>query len=330
MNRQVLLSGFAVSVMVALGGIGGPAPAAEPIKIAYGSPWIGWGPLYIAKEKGYFNDEGIEVEIAFIEWETPQEGFEVLAAKEIDGRLSTLDESTLFWRAEAPFAAVLAVDASSGGDGVLVRKDRDIGSVTGLKGREVGLELNTPSHFLLSYLLQENGMSEADVTIVNMSPEDAATAVVAGDVDAAVTWNPYLSSAADDPSVDLLLTSKDTPGLIADVLLMRKEMVVSNPETCQGLVRAWNKAVEYQEANPDEAAAIMAKGLNYGTAENVKADLAGVAVQGKEENAQFFGGTGPGTALGTARFAIDLWTKLGRLTTPVKAEDLIDASCLEK
>ena len=53
-------------------------------------------------------------------------------------------------------------------------------------------------------------------------------------------------------------------------------------------------------------------------------------LQGKQGNAQFFGGTGPGTALGTARFAIDLWTELGRLSTPVKAEDLIDARCLEK
>lgn len=330
MNRQVLLSGFAVSVMVALGPIGGSVPAAEPIKIAYGSPWIGWGPLYVAKEKGYFDDEGVEVEIAFIEWETPQEGFELLAAEEIDGRLSTLDESTLFWRPETPFVAVLAVDASSGGDGVLGRSDRAIGSVADLKGKNVALELNTPSHFLLSYLLQQNGMSEADVTIVNMSPEDAATAVVAGDVDAAVTWNPYLSNAADDPSVDLLLTSKDAPGLIADVLLMRKDMIDENPEVCQRLVRAWNKAVEYQKANPDEAAAIMAKGLNYGTSDNVKADLAGITVQGKTENAAFFGGDGPGTALGTARFAIDLWTELGRLTTPVTAEDLIDDRCLEK
>jgi ABC-type nitrate/sulfonate/bicarbonate transport system substrate-binding protein len=111
---------------------------------------------------------------------------------------------------------------------------------------------------------------------------------------------------------------------------MRKDVLASNPEACQGLVRAWNKAVEYQKANPDEAAAIMAKGLGYGTADDIKADLAGIVLQGKEGNAQLFAGDGEGTALGTTRFAIDLWTELGRLTTPVKAEDLIEASCLEK
>ena len=74
----------------------------------------------------------------------------------------------------------------------------------------------------------------------------------------------------------------------------------------------------------------MAKGLGYGTADDIKADLAGIVLQGKQGNAEFFAGDGDGTALGTTRFAIDLWTERGRLSTPVKAEDRIDASCLEK
>jgi NitT/TauT family transport system substrate-binding protein len=328
MKRQLLSLAFAFTAMVALGDLGGPASAAEPLKIA-GFPWIGWAPLYVAEQRGFFKDEGIEVHVVPMEW-TPQEGFDLLAAKQIDVRAATLDESALYWRPEAPFAVILATDISSGGDGVLVRSDRDISSVEHLRGKKIVLSLNTPSHFLLNYLLQQNGMSEEDVALVDLSPEDAASAVVAGDVDVAGTFNPYLAKAAEDPNVEVWITSKDTPGLIADVLVMRKDTLASDPERCQRLVRAWNRAVEYQKANPDEAAAIMAKALNYGTAENVKADLAGLVLQGKDENAQFFGGSGPGTALSTVRFAIDLWTKIGRLTTPVKAEDLIDATCLEK
>lgn len=330
MARQMQSFGFAFSAMVALGGVAGVASAAEPLKIAYGSPWVGWGPLYIAAEKGYFEDEGVEVEILHMEWPDPQDGFDALAAKEIDGRLTTLDEAVLYWRPETPFAVMLATDASSGGDGVLVRNDRNIDSIEDLRGKTVGLWLTTPSHFLLGYLLQQSGMSENDVQLVDLPAEDAAAAVLAGEVDAAVTWSPYLAKAAEDPNVEILITSKETPGLIADVLLMRTETLASDVEACQGLLRAWNKAVEYQKANPDDAATIIAQGLNYGTAKDVKADLAGIAVQGKEENAQFFGGTGPGTAQGTASFAIELWSELGRLTTPVHAVDLIDDGCLEK
>jgi NitT/TauT family transport system substrate-binding protein len=330
MKGQLVSLGFAISATLALAGIAAPARSAEPLTIGYGSPWIGQGPLHIAAQKGYFEDEGLDVNLTKFEWNSPQEAFDALAAKQIDVLPPSLDEGTLYWRPETPFAVILATDASSGGDGVLIRTDRNIGSIKDFKAKRVALRLNTPSHFFLSYLLRQNGMSEDDVTLVDISPEEAAKAVVAGDVDVAVTWNPYLVKAAEDPKVDFLVTSKDTPGLIADVLVMRKDLLDSNPEACQGLVRAWNKAVEYQNANPDEAAAIMAKGLGYGTPDDIKADLAGIVLQGKEENAQLFAGDGEGTALGTARFAIDLWTELGRLTTPVKAEDLIDASCLEQ
>ncbi len=330
MNKPMHSLGFAVFATIALGGgLVQPAAATQSLKLAYGSPWVGWGPFYVAAQKGYFADEGLEVEIAYIEPTTPQAGFDLLTNEEIDGRFSTLDEAALYWKAETPFAVMLATDVSAGGDGVLVRHDRNIASINDLKGKRIGLWLTTPSHFLLNYLLQKNGMSEADVTLVDLSAEAAAAAVVAGEVDAAVTWSPYLAKAAADPNVEILITSKDTPGLITDVLLMRTEALASDPDTCQRLVRAWNKAVAYQKSNPDEAAAIMAKGLDYGSAENVQADLAGLALQGKEESAQLFGGSGPGTALGTASFAVELWTRLGRLTTPVQAADLVDARCLE-
>jgi NitT/TauT family transport system substrate-binding protein len=329
MKQQLVSLAFAISATAALGGTT-PARAAEPLTIAYGSPWIGQGPLHIAAQKGYFEDEGLDVKLAKIEASGPQEEFTALAAKQIDVLTTTMDVSTLYWTPEAPFATILAIDASSGGDGVLVRTDRNIDSIEDLKGKRVALRLNTPSHFFLSYLLRQNGMAQHDVTLVDMSPEDAGKAVMAGDVDVAVTWDPHVRKAAEDPKVDVLVTSTETPGLLVDVLVMRKDVLASKPEACRGLVRAWNRAVEYQKANPDEAAAIMAKGLGYGTADDITADLAGIDLHGKEGNAQLFAGDGEGTALGTTRFAIDLWTRLGRLTTPVKAEDLIDASCLEK
>jgi NitT/TauT family transport system substrate-binding protein len=202
MKGQLLSLSFACSTLVAIGS-SGPASAAEPLTIGYGSPWIGQGPLHVAAQKGYFEDEGLDVKLAKIKVSGPQEEFEALAAKQIDVLSATLDVSTLYWRPEAPFAVILAIDASSGGDGVLVRTDRNIGSIEDLKGKRVALRLNTPSHFLLAYLLRQNGMSDDDVILVDMSPEDAGKAVVAGDVDVAVTWNPHLLKAAEDPKVDI-------------------------------------------------------------------------------------------------------------------------------
>ncbi len=87
MSRQKLSLSFAFSVVVASGSIAGQIPiaSAEPLKIASGSSWIGWGPLHIAEEKGYFKAEGLEVEVTYFDWDTPQEGFDLLANKQIDG-----------------------------------------------------------------------------------------------------------------------------------------------------------------------------------------------------------------------------------------------------
>jgi NitT/TauT family transport system substrate-binding protein len=95
-ERQLLSVAFAFSAIVALGGNPGPALAAEPLTIGYGSPWIGQGPLHIAAQKGYFENEGLDVKLTKIEASSPQEEFAALAAKQIDVLTATMDVSTLY------------------------------------------------------------------------------------------------------------------------------------------------------------------------------------------------------------------------------------------
>jgi NitT/TauT family transport system substrate-binding protein len=332
-NQQAKAFTFAVSIIVAL--ITGSAPETAvgadliPVKISYGSPWVGYAPIFIAQEMGYFRDEGLAVEFIYVAYNNPQEAADELAAKRVDAHTFPLDESTLFWKPEVPYATIFSTDISFGGDGILVRKDLHIASVADLKGKRVAAQATTPSHFLLNYLLKQAGLSEADITFVNMKAKDAAAAVGAGKVDAAVSWSPFLTQALGDPNVALLVSTRNTPPILVDAIVMNKDLITSSPDVCKGLVRAWNKAVAYQKTKPDESLAIMARGLHQAP-EEVKADLPGMVLFGKEENARLFEGSGPGTARGVAAFAIDLWTQVGLLKKPVRADDLIDDRCLEK
>jgi NitT/TauT family transport system substrate-binding protein len=303
----------------------------QPVKLKIGySVWVGYGPLFIARDKGYFKDEGLDIELVKVE--DPKDRFAALSGKQLDGLVTTLDTMTLYWRAETPFVAILGLDESSGGDGIIVRKALNIASVKDLKGKKIGVNVGSVSHFLLDYLLQQNGLSDADVTLVKMKQGDVPAALIAGQVDAGVTWEPHLSKAAKDPNLAILTTSKDTPGLIVDTLLLRRDVLEANQGVGTKLSRAWNKAVEYQKTNPDDAAAIMQRGLGsfYEKPDDIKADLAGAKLFDKARNLEFFGGSGPGTAIGTTKFAIDLWTKQGQITTPLKTEELVDGSFLEK
>jgi NitT/TauT family transport system substrate-binding protein len=334
-HRRVVLVALALSLALALAacGAGGATQTggSQPVKLKIGySVWVGYGPLFIARDKGYFKDEGLDVELVKVE--DPKDRFAALGGKQLDGLVSTLDTMTLYWKAETPFAAILGLDESSGGDGIVVRKDKNIASVADLKGKSIGVNVGSVSHFYLDYVLQQNGLAEADVSLVKMKQGDVPAALASGSVDAGVTWEPHLSKSAKDPNVAILTTSKDTPGLIVDVLILRKDVLAANAGIGTKLSRAWDKAIEYQKANGDDAAKIMQQGLGgfYEKPEDIKADLAGATLFDKARNQAFFGGSGEGSAASTTKFAVDLWTKLGQITTPLKVEDLVDGSQIEK
>jgi NitT/TauT family transport system substrate-binding protein len=346
MNKgRNLFASLAVGALLLLAACGPAAPAAPtatavpaaptataaPVALNLGfSVWVGYGPLFIARDKGYFKDENLDITLTKVE--DPKNRFAALNGKQLSGLVTTIDTATLYWKAETPFVAILGLDDSSGGDGIVVRKDKNINAVKDLKGKQIGVNVGSVSHFFLDFLFQKEGMSDADVTLVKMAQGDVPAAIAAARIDAGVTWEPSLSKAAKDANVKILITSKDTPGLIVDVMILRKDVLAGNPDIGKRLVRAWNKAIEYNKANKDDAAAIMQKGLGgfYEKPQDILDDLGGATLYDKARNAQFFNGSGAGTAIGTAKFAIDLWTKLGQITTPIKPEDLVDASYLEK
>jgi NitT/TauT family transport system substrate-binding protein len=306
----------------ATGGTG----AMTPLKLGY-SVWVGYGPLFIAQEKGYFKDEGLDVSLVKVE--DPKDRFTALAGKQLDGLVTTLDTMSQYWKAETPFRAFLGLDESSGGDGIVANPS--ISKVTDLKGKNVGVNVGSVSQFFLEYVLKQNGMTSKDINIVKMKQGDVPAALAANRIDAGVTWEPHLSKSVSNGG-KLIATSKETPGLIVDIALLRDDVLKSNPQAAQGLVNAWNKAIEYWKQNPDDAAAIMQKGLGgfYEKPDDIKADLAGATLFDAAHNKQFFGSTDKGTATDTLQFAIDFYTQLGNITTPVQAADMLDATYVTK
>jgi len=318
-------SSLVILMLATFGSLIRPSHAQTPIKIKLGySVWVGYGPLFIAREKGYFADAGLDVELVKVE--DPKDRFTALAGNQLDGLVTTLDTESQYWRAETPFHTILGLDESSGGDGIVVANP-DIKSVADLKGKQVGVNVGSVSQFFLEYVLQENGLSSNDLTLVKMKQGDVPAALAANRIDAGVTWEPHLSKSVKNGAT-LLVSSKDTPGLIVDILLLRDDVMKNNPEVAPALVKAWNQSIDYWKANADDADTIMAKGLGsfYETATDIKADLAGATLFDADHNKTFFTGEGEGTAYSTLKFAIDFYTKLGIITTEVKPEDMIDPS----
>ena len=299
--------------------------AAEPLKIRY-SIWVGYGPLFIAKEKGYFKEEKVDVDLVNIE--DPKEGFFALAANRLDGVVSTVDTMVLYLKTGKEYQYVLALDDSAGGDGIVARKE--IKSLKDLKGKKVAVNEGSVSQFFLNVLLREAGMSQKDIEVVNMKQGDAGAAFVAEKVDAAVTWEPWLTKSKNAPHGHILVDSSKTPGLITDVLIFPREVIAKRGKEIQGVANAWNKAVAYYEKNPKESLEIMAKGLGDWLKDpKVFAEtLGGVKFYNKEGNVKFFGTPQkPGDIYKVVQNAVDIWGSFGKLQAKgVTAKDLVNHS----
>lgn len=297
---------------------------AGSLKLAH-STWVGYGPFYIARDKGFFKEEGVEVELVIME-DTPIK-MGALMAGQIDLVASTVDEFPIYMKPGKMLHYVLAVDNSKGGDGVVANKD--ITSIADLKGKKVAFEQGSVSQFFLNALLKDAGMTEADIEPVNMAATDAGVAFAAKQVDAAVTWEPALSQGAKSEHGHMLLTSADKPGLITDVVATTAETAVEKKDDIAAFVRAWYKAVDYSKSNPDDANAIMAKGVG-GWLEDPKVfveTLSGIEYLDKAKNIEFFGtAAAPGQIEKTLGAALDIWKSFGRIQVEVKPADMIDYS----
>ena len=239
------------------------APAATTVRIGT-QPWIGYGPWWIAQEKGLFAKHGIDAKL--VDFVQDTEVNAAFAAGEMDvANLATHTAIKLFANG-VDLRIVLLEDASTEADAILA--GAAITDVASLKGKTVAYEEGATSDLLLNYALQQNGMTLKDIQAAPMPAADAGSALIAKQVDAAVTYEPYIAAAkAQDPSVQVIYSAAADPGLISDVLAARAGFAQENPETMKALLQVWDEAVQFLADNPDEGRAIIAKAVESDPAE---------------------------------------------------------------
>jgi NitT/TauT family transport system substrate-binding protein len=178
-------------------------------------------------------------------------------------------------------------------------------------------------------LLGKVGLKESDLNTVNMTAADAGGAFVAKRVDAAVTWEPWLTKGKSTDFGHLLVDSSSTPGLITDAIIVKTAWAAAHQKDVAGIVSSWNEAVAYYRANPEESIAIMAKGVGgwLKDPKEFKATLPGIKFYGADDNKAFFGTSAkPGPLATTVKEAIDIWSSHGKLQVKVTPADLINYS----
>ncbi len=247
--------------------------AATQVKIA-SLIWIGYGPFYVAEALDLYKKHGLSVKLQM--FSDPALIPPALVSGSVQGAMVTYDQVIGQVAKGINHKVVLPIDYSNGGDAIVVANN--ISKITEFKGKKVGYNPLSPSDFLLTYALKQNGMTEKDITPVSMTPEAVPAAMASGQMPVGVTYEPSLSqvlSQGGGKKFKVIFSSKEAPGLIADVLVFDDKYIKSNPKEVTAIIKGYLDGLEYIRQKPDEAAKIIGKAMGI-SAKEVKEQWPGV------------------------------------------------------
>jgi NitT/TauT family transport system substrate-binding protein len=259
---------------------------AQEVKLALGmSGWTGFAPLTLADKAGLFKKHGLQVDLKMI----PQKDRHLALASNAIQCAATTVETHVAWNTNGvPIVQIFQLDKSFGADGIAVRAN--INSFADLKGKTIGVDApGTAPFFGLAWMLSKNGMSMKDVKLTTLSPQAAAQSFVAGQIDAAMTYEPYLSTVRSNPqSGKILATTLDYP-MVMDTVGCSPEWLKANPKAAQGLANAYFDALELIKSDTAKSNETMGAAVKQ-TGEAFAKSSAFLRWQDKAANQKFFAG----------------------------------------
>jgi NitT/TauT family transport system substrate-binding protein len=261
---------------------------AQETKVAIGiSGWTGFAPLTLAKEAGIFKKHGLDVAVKKI----PQKDRHlVLASGDIQCAATTV-ETWIVWNANGVATTqIFQLDKSYGADGMVVKPT--ITKVADLKGKTVAASApGTSPYFMLAWILKKNGLSVKDVKVVNLEPQAAANAFVAGnaELDAGLTYEPYLSTVRAKPEAGrIIATTIDYP-MVMDTFGCTPKFLAENPKAAKALADSYFEALDMIKAEPKKSFEIMGADVKS-SGEQFEKSQAYLRWQDRAANQKFFAG----------------------------------------
>jgi NitT/TauT family transport system substrate-binding protein len=279
---------LALSMLAAVAALTMSAAHAQETKVAIGiSGWTGFAPLTLAKEAGIFKKNGLDVSLKKI----PQKDRHLAIASGDVQCAATTVETWVVWNANGVATTqIFQLDKSYGADGMVVKPA--ITKITDLKGKTVAASApGTSPYFALAWMLKKNGMSTKDVKVVNLEPQAAANAMIAGTdgVDAAMTYEPYLGAVRAKPEAGkIIATTLDYP-MVMDTFGCTPKFLSENPKAAKALADSYFDAVEMIQKEPKKSFEIMGADVKQ-TGDAFEASSKYLRWQDRAANQKFFAG----------------------------------------
>ena len=251
-----------VMILTASGSCRGGHPAQS---VVVGAPALEQNALlYVAESQGQFEGNGLNVII-----------------KDYDNGMATIKallngEVDIAEAAEFPFIEpvlenkpirIIAVNDRFENDYLIGRRDRGINQLSDLKGKKIGVTKGTILEFYLGRFLELNGINWNDITIMDtVSSSQTSSAILNGEIDAVVAFQPYVSSIQSALGNRALTWPVQSNQLVYGVLTANDGWLKQRGNIVERFLKSLDQAENYMLAHPDEARAIVQKRLNYDNA----------------------------------------------------------------
>ncbi|MGG6264723.1 ABC transporter substrate-binding protein [Leptolyngbya sp. AN03gr2] len=239
--------------------------------------WSGYSGHHVAVQKGFYKQAGLNIEDTLFQSNTEQ--ITAFLSGKTDLAWLTAGDAIQMAGKDPNLRIIFLCDYSNGADGIL---GRDIKAPADLKGKTLAHENVLFQKVLLRAYLEKGGLTEKDITIRDMPAPDAATAFSAKRVDAAVTYEPFLTKAAKEGGGEVIFSSKGT-NLIADVLVTRPNLIANRRNDLLAFIKAVDQGIRLLKAGDADAIAVAATRIGI-KPEELREQLTGIALFDIEGN----------------------------------------------
>lgn len=254
-----------------------PAVAQTKIKISY-QPSLYWAlPLFVATEKGWWKEAGLEPEFSTFPAGAPQVAAAQAKAWDVGGTGSV---PAVLGAARFGLVTIGILNDESKANALMVRAEKLAAlqaNPKSIKGQKVLITTNSTVHYAALNCLKKWGLGVSDVEFVNLGQAQIISAITSNNGDIAGVWAPNTYTLEEKANAKYLCSGADAGAVVPGALVVRPDYLKDNPREVARFLAVYLRGWSWAKANPAEARTLMKKFYKIG----------GVEISDRAANAEF-------------------------------------------
>lgn len=219
------------------------------------------GILPYAREHRYFEKafEKVGVKVTWNEFASGPPHFEALASGRIDFGAVGGTPVIAGQSGNVDFKAIAVTSDGKKGNSIVVPKDSSIKELKDLKGKKIGVAKGSSAYNFLYMALNHAGLTDKDIEVIQLQPDEARPALDNGSIDAWSIWEPYATTAVFQTGAKVLVTGEDLDINAPSFLIARNEFTEEHKDLTILFLKTYEEVRQHFSGNIEEVSKNIAK-----------------------------------------------------------------------